>query len=111
MDRRGTERVGQSGGEGEGNVAKRGQAVTEVGQNQDRISNATDNVPPLPATPLFFFYSDQSGSAFCTLWEHLSQWTLQFENQVGTVMCAANTTVCQRKKGALKTINQNEQMR
>lgn len=56
MDRRGTERVGQSGGEGEGNVAKRGQAVTEVGQNQDRISNATDNVPPpLPATPLFFF--------------------------------------------------------
>lgn len=53
MDRRGTERVERSGGEGEGNVAKRGQAVTEVGQNRDRISNATDNVSFF--FPPFFF--------------------------------------------------------
>lgn len=44
MDRRGTERVDWSRGEGEVNVTKRGQAVTEVGQIQDRISTATEEV-------------------------------------------------------------------
>lgn len=37
------------------NVPKRGQAVTEVGQNQDRISTATEDV---------FIHLDQFGSSF-----------------------------------------------
>lgn len=55
MDRRGTERVDRSRGEGEMNVTKRGQAVTEVGQTQDKISTATEVV---------FIHLDQFGSGF-----------------------------------------------
>lgn len=44
MGRKGTEKVDLSGGEGEVSMTKRGQTVTEEGQNQGGVSSDAEDI-------------------------------------------------------------------